>query len=119
MVRLRKRNEAMRKDMNRKLVERPRWGHSARNADVRFQRARMRHLTRVEDYDSLSTHSKMRPRVGMMKCLNENLAFGAVFEAPGRPWNKVYSEIRKTWLPRLRWTCISCSTCGNTWSALF
>ena len=72
----------MRKDMNRKLVERPRWGHSARNADVRFQRAVkcMRHLTRVEDYDSLSTHSKMRPRWYDEMLERESAAFGAVFE---------------------------------------
>ncbi len=91
----------MRKDMNRKLVERPRWGHSARNADVRSQRARMRILTRVEDYDSLSTHSKMRPRVGMMKCLNENLQplVRYLRSSCGRPWNKVYSEIRKNLAP--------------------
>ena len=91
----------MRKDMNRKLVERPRWGHSACNVDVRSQRARMRLLTRVEDYDSLFTHSKMRPRLGMGKDLSENLQplVRYLRSSCGRPWNKVYSEIRKNLAP--------------------
>ncbi len=91
----------MRRDMSKKLVERPRWGHQMRNRDVRYQRSAMRLVHDEDSAIAMWQHTKMRPRRGSSKCLNENLAPLRRFlkSACGRPWDKVYSEIRQNLAP--------------------
>ena len=88
----------MRSDMQKIIVERPRHG-SARpnqNSGSRLYAAQVRAAIEAgEDYDSGPARASSGRRD---KSLNENLAplrrylTGQV----GRPWNKVYSEIRQT-----------------------
>ncbi|MCA9663706.1 MAG: hypothetical protein KC486_35585 [Myxococcales bacterium] len=79
----------MREDMHKVIVERPRCGGSY---GPQGGRARMR--VRL-DPESAPTQGRMRER--RTKALNENLApLRRYIEAQaGRPWDKVYSEIRQ------------------------
>ena len=78
----------MRSDMSKVIVERPRWGSRLRS--VKFA-ARVRPRGDVEDFDlAPPTHARDQ------KSLNENLAPLKRYldSQVGRPWDKVYSEIR-------------------------
>jgi hypothetical protein len=78
----------MRSDMSKVIVERPRWGSRLRS--TKFA-ARVSPRVDVEDFDLAPP-----PRDRDQKSLNENLApLKRYLEKQiGRPWNKVYSEIR-------------------------
>ncbi len=82
----------MRTDMAKVVVERPRWAHSARNADVR----RMRGLVRRADADELPSRAGMAPRHGTLKQFSDFLAPLRRFlrSRLGRRWDAVYAEIR-------------------------
>ena len=78
----------MRSDMSKVIVERPRWGSWLRS--TKFA-ARVSPQGDVEDLD-VAPPSREPDR----KSLNENLAPLKRYldKQVGRPWNKVYSEIR-------------------------
>src|SRR5690349_2140895 len=84
----------MREDMDKLLVERRRHG-----GGVRFPRGAEGKWRRVALEDRPKRESLRRPWCGSgaEKCLNENLAPLRRFLRShcGRPWNKVYSEIRE------------------------
>jgi hypothetical protein len=78
-----------------KIVERPRWGHCARNEDVRAAR----HVARTAPADALEALPRMvgmGPRRGPMKHFSDFLAPLRRFvqSAVGRRWDDVYSDIR-------------------------
>lgn len=84
----------MRSDMSKVIVERPRVGHKSKYHEVR-QRLRVQDY---EDEDYEVPHRGMRRPYnrGERKELNENLQPLRRFlqKQVGRPWDKVYSEIR-------------------------
>lgn len=79
----------MRADMDKKLVERPRWGRQMRNGTVTRDR-------QAVELDALPRRSRMRPSHGDRKWLNENLnpLIRFLRARCGKPWDRVYSELR-------------------------
>ena len=77
----------MREDMFKVIVERPRWGHSARSEKIR-------HLKQDDGRMRLSGKRMAFERSGT-KSLNENLAplKRYLFKQRGRKWDDVFSEI--------------------------
>lgn len=86
----------MRHDMSKVIVERPRQGHAEPNL---HQRGRDRALARDEDLPKFSAHRESHSKgyYGDRKQLNENLNPLRRFLRAnvGRPWRKVYSEVRE------------------------
>jgi hypothetical protein len=85
----------MRHDMAKVIVERPRWGGGAKYPRA-VQRSDNRHpLEELPRRTSAKRPWLVDGRV--QKCLNENLAPLRRYlrSQVGRPWNKVYSEIRE------------------------
>lgn len=87
----------MRNDMHKVIVEEPRWGHALRNHTVRKDRCRRRMLD-AEGLDALPTRGALAPRDGLTKSFGEHLGPLRRFlmSRVGRPWDEVYSEIRRT-----------------------
>jgi hypothetical protein len=89
----------MRRDMSKVIVERPRWGHGF--AAFGMRRSKFERASRDRtDHDVLP---KMMPtRIAHTKGLNENLAPLERFlrSRVGRPWNRVYSELRAHLAPK-------------------
>jgi hypothetical protein len=88
----------MRSDMQKIIVERPRWGSAMpnRKSGRRLSPNHVRSAVEAgEDYDSGPERASSARRD---KSLNENLAPLRRYLARqiGRPWDKVYSEIRAT-----------------------
>lgn len=81
----------MRSDMQKVIVERPRWGHSLRSKKTA---RRIRPIEVHEDYDSGPTRAPSRRDE---KEFNEHLQplWRFVRSNLGKPWDKVYSEIRR------------------------
>lgn len=96
----------MRKDMHKLLCERPRLGHKNRDRDREIPARRYSQrleLVRGEDEDGEYVESnspssmKMGKGRGGTKALNENLnpLYRWLEKQVNRPWDKVYSELRK------------------------
>jgi hypothetical protein len=88
----------MRSDMQKVIVERPRYGSARpnRKSGGRLHPAQVRSaIESAEDYDGGPTRASSARHD---KSLNENLAPLRRYLAGqvGRPWNKVYGEIRRT-----------------------
>lgn len=88
----------MRPDMHKIIVERPRWGSALPNhkTALRFSSAKIRlAVDAAEDYDSGPRRASSARRD---KELNENLAplSRYLMSQIGRPWRKVYGEIRQS-----------------------
>lgn len=87
----------MRADMDRVVIERPRWGSGNRNHEVRAQRAAWRTALARGDFDSEATRVGMVPRRGPVKAFSDLLGPLKRFlrRRRGRPWDEVYAEIRQ------------------------
>lgn len=89
----------MRSDMQYVLVERPRDGRGVADVLRRQVRRRSNHKVRTGDVDNLSSKETMgrgRNYGWHAKQLTDNLnpLFGYLRKNVGRPWDKVYAEIR-------------------------
>jgi hypothetical protein len=86
----------MRADMDRVVIERPRWGSGLRNQEVRAQRAAWRAAVARADFEGVATRVQMVPRRGMIKGLNDLLGPLKRFlrRRRGRPWDEVHAEVR-------------------------
>lgn len=91
----------MRADMDRVVIERPRWGSGLRNREVRTQRAAWRAAVARGDFDGEATRVRMVPRRGPCKGLTDLLGPLERFleQRRGRLWDEVYSEIRQVLRP--------------------
>ena len=87
----------MRDDMDRVLIERPRWGHAMPNDDVRHGRVAVRQARAHGRLDELPTSAPMRPRRGPRKELTDFLAplRRLLRSRRGRAWDDVYAEVRE------------------------
>jgi hypothetical protein len=87
----------MRADMDRVVIERPRWGSGLRNHDVRGQRAAWRSAVAHGDFDGEATRVPMVPRRGPTKVFSDLLGPLKRFlrRRCGRPWDEVYAEVRQ------------------------
>lgn len=89
----------MREDMHKVIVERPR-------RNERWDDGHGKHGKREQNYvrdpDSAPTKEPLRARDRRSKSLNENLSplVNFLVAQVGRPWNKVYSELRARFSPR-------------------
>jgi hypothetical protein len=88
----------MREDMSKVVVERPRWGHSLPSSKTRL---RIRHYDPEKDYEDLPKRvSGSRSKyihAGDIKSFTDLLSPLRRFLRTnvGRPWDKVYSEMRE------------------------
>jgi hypothetical protein len=88
----------MREDMSKVVVERPRWGHSLPSSKTRL---RIRHYDPEKDYEDLPKRvSGSRSKyihAGDIKYFSDLLSPLRRFLRTnvGRPWDKVYSEMRE------------------------
>ena len=88
----------MREDMSKVVVERPRWGHSLPSSKTRL---RIRHYDPEKDYEDLPKRvSGSRSKyilAGDIKSFSDLLSPLRRFLRTnvGRPWDKVYSEMRE------------------------
>lgn len=87
----------MRADMDRVVIERPRWGSGLRNHEVRGQRAAWRSAVARGDFDGEVTRVRMVPRRGPTKVFSDLLGPLKRFltAGRGRPWDEVYAEVRQ------------------------
>lgn len=92
----------MREDMAKVLIERPRYGYYLPNYDVLRDRRRGR-TPELEVLERLPLRAGMKPRgQAWVKELSDNLRplEGYLRSQVGRPWAKVYSELRARLNPR-------------------
>lgn len=91
----------MREDMSKKLVERGRWGRNHARAQPRRSRLDLRGARASGDWESLGRREGIAPR-NAMTSPSENLMPLRRFlqKRCGRPWDRVYAELRERLSPR-------------------